>query len=429
MNNSCHSPPVNTKELPFPLGRTELIIMMASLMSLNALAIDIMLPALGLISDDFGLASDNDRQWTITSYIYGMAIGSILYGSLADRYGRKPILLVTTGIYILFGLLCAISDNYDLMLLARFIQGLAASAMGVLANSIIRDRYEGDAMARMMSTIMMVFMAVPVLAPMIGQLVLVFAPWRTIFIVLSGFGMLVLLWVMIRLPETLHPGDKILINTASVARTWGHVMTHRNAVGHVFASGLMMAPLFAFIASAQQIFFKTFDAADLFVFIFAVNAMAMALCNFINSRIVMRFGARRVSQAALLFFIFVAIIHLCITLAGWLNMPIFVLLLAASMGMVGFTGANFSSIAMQPFGKSAGVASSFQNFTRSLISAAIGGAIGLQFDGTTLPLVTGFFFCGVASFLFILWAENGVLFRRVQMTASQEPLSSQTKTS
>lgn len=397
--------------------------MMASLMSLNALAIDIMLPALGLISDDFDLAGENDRQWIITSYIYGMAIGSILYGSLADRYGRKPVLLVTTVIYVAFGILCAFSENYDLLLTARFIQGLAASAMGVLANSIIRDRYEGDAMARTMSTIMMVFMAVPVMAPMLGQLVLVFAPWQVIFIVLSAFGALALLWLLIRLPETLHPDDKTLINMSSVTGAWAGVILHRNALGHVLASGLMMAPLFAFIASAQQIFFNTFDAADIFVFIFAANAIAMALGNFINSRIVMRFGARRVSQAALLFFIFIAIIHLAVTLAGWLTMPLFVVLLAASMGMVGFTGANFSSIAMQPFGKSAGVASSFQNFTRTLLSAAIGGAIGLQFDGTTLPLVIGFFFCGIAAFLFILWAEKGILFRRVQTAVTKEPLT------
>lgn len=397
--------------------------MMASLMSLNALAIDIMLPALGLISDDFGLKGENDRQWIITSYIYGMAIGSILYGSLADRYGRKPVVLVTIAIYVGFGILCAFTENYDLLLAARFIQGLAASAMGVLANSIIRDRFEGDAMARTMSTIMMVFMAVPVMAPMLGQLVLVFAPWQVIFIVLSAFGALALLWVLVRLPETLNPADKIPINMPSVVRSWRHVILHRNAVGHVLASGLMMAPLFAFIASAQQIFFNAFDAADIFVFIFAVNAIAMAFGNFVNSRIVMRFGARRVSQSALLFFLIVAIIHLGVTLTGLLTLPIFVFLLASSMCMVGFTGANFSSIAMQPFGKSAGVASSFQNFTRSLVSAAIGGTIGLQFDGTTLPLVIGFFLCGSASFLVILWAENGVLFRRVQTPVTKKPLS------
>ena len=142
--------------------------MMASLMSLNAMAIDIMLPALGLISDDFGLTRENDRQWIITSYIYGMAIGSIIYGSLADRYGRKPVLLTTITIYVGLGIFCALNEDYNLLLLARFIQGLASSSMGVLANSIIRDRYNGDAMARTMSTIMMVFMAVPVMAPMIG---------------------------------------------------------------------------------------------------------------------------------------------------------------------------------------------------------------------------------------------------------------------
>ena len=164
------------KALPFPIGRIELIILMASLMSLNALAIDVMLPALGLISDDFALPDVNDRQWIITSYIFGMAIGSIIYGSLADRYGRKPILLVTIAIYIIFAILCAFAWDYDMLLIARFIQGLAASAMGVLVNSIIRDRYEGDAMARSMSTIMMVFMIVPITAPLLGQLVSVVAP-------------------------------------------------------------------------------------------------------------------------------------------------------------------------------------------------------------------------------------------------------------
>lgn len=396
--------------------------MMASLMSLNALAIDIMLPALGLISDDFGLTRENDRQWIITSYIYGMAIGSIIYGSLADRYGRKPVLLTTITIYVSLGIFCALNEDYNLLLLARFIQGLASSSMGVLANSIIRDRYNGDAMARTMSTIMMVFMAVPVMAPMIGQLVLVFAPWQMIFVVLSGFGSLILAWIFIRLPETLNPDDKTLINMSSVTSAWASVVLHRNAVGHVLASGLMMAPLFAFIASAQQIFFNTFNAADIFIFIFAINAIAMAFCNFINSRIVMRFGARRVSQSALIFFIIIATVHLSITLAGWITMPIFVVLLAISMGMVGFTGANFSSIAMQPFSKNAGVASSFQNFMRTLISGAIGGIVGLQFDGSTLPLVMGFFFCGSAAFMFILWAEKGVLFRRIQTGVTKEQL-------
>lgn len=383
-------------------------------MALNALAIDIMLPALGLISDDFGLTDPNDRQWVITSYILGMAIGSILYGSLADRYGRKPVLLVTTVIYIGFGILCALAWDYDLLLAARFIQGLAASAMGVLVNSIIRDRYEGDSMARMMSTIMMVFMIVPIIAPMLGQAVLFIAgDWHEIFLVLSVSGLAMFLWVLARLPETLNPDNKTPINPKTIGNAWRQVVFHRNAFGHVMASGLMFAPLFAYIAMAQQIFFDIFDAADLFVYVFALNATAMSLGNFLNSRIVMRFGARRVSQAALIFFIFIALIQLILALTDGINIVTFTLLLMPAMAMVGLTGANFSSIAMQPFGKVAGVASSFQNFSRSSISACLGAFIGLQFDGSILPLASGFLICGIASLTIIYWAEEGKLFRRI----------------
>lgn len=414
---------MENKALPFPIGGVELIIMAASLMALNALAIDMMLPALGLMSDDFALPAVNDRQWVITSYLYGMAIGSILYGTLADRYGRKPLLLVTTAIYIVFGILCAFAWDYDMLLIARFIQGLAASALGVLVNSIIRDRYEGDAMARSMSTIMMVFMIVPITAPLLGEMVMLVAPWRAIFIVLSAAGLGMFLWVLLRLPETLHPDNKTPINPRSIGSAWYQVIFNRNSFGHVMASGLMMAPLFAYIASAQQIFFDIFDAQDIFVYVFALNAAGMSLGNFLNSRIVMRFGARRVSQSALVCFILLGIIHFILAMTDNINIWTFTALLAPSMAMVGLTGANFSSIAMQPFGRIAGVASSFQNFSRTALSASIGAAIGLQFDGTVLPLATGFLVCGMASLALIFWAEEGRLFRRVQIGVTRDALA------
>jgi len=397
-------------------------------MSLNALAIDAMLPALGLISDDLDLTNPNDRQWIVTSYIAGMAIGSIMYGSLTDRFGRKPVLGVTISIYIIFGGLCAFTSDFDFLLIARFIQGLAASAMGVLTNSIIRDRYAGDAMARMMSTIMMIFMIVPTLAPMLGELVLLFADWHVIFLVLSFTGMAMLCWVFMRLPETLDPENVTPIEVKAVLSAWRQVIFNRTAIGHVVASGFMMAPLFAFIASSQQIYVDTFDAADLFVFLFALNASAMSFFSFINSRIVMRFGARRISQSALIFYISISAILWATAAAGFSNLVLFTVLLVPAMGMVGLTAANFGSIAMQPFGKIAGVASSFQNFARTCLSAGIGAAIGLQYDGSIMPFATGFFICGMISLLVIFWAEKGKLFRRVQTgvtdpaLATKEPL-------
>lgn len=401
----------------FLIGRIELVILMASLMALNALAIDVMLPALGLIAHDYGLTDDNSRQWIVNSYIYGMAIGSILYGSLADRYGRKPVLLVTIAIYIAFALLCAAARQYELLLIARFAQGLGAAAMGVLVNSIIRDRYEGDAMAQMMSTITMIFMIVPVLAPLFGQMILLVAPWKAIFLILAAAGLGLWLWVLARLPETLDPANRTMINPKSVAAAWRQVALHRNSIGHIIASGLMMAPLFAYLAAAQQIFFDIFDAGDIFVYLFALNAIALALANFTNARIVIRFGARRVSQVALLFFIAASSLHFLLAEAGYINIWLFCGLLVPSIGMIGFTATNLSAIAMQPFAHVAGVASSLQSFVRIGISGGLGSLIGLQFDGTVLPLASGFLYCGLGALLLILWAERGRLFRRVHSGA------------
>jgi len=395
-----------------PIGKTEFVLMMAALMSLNALAIDIMLPALGMIAEDYALTNDNDRQWVISIYLFGMGAGAIFYGSLSDRYGRKPILLTSTFTYGIFAILCAISDSFSLLLTARFLQGFAAAAMGVLAQSIVRDRLSGDYMAQLMSTIMMVFMAVPVLAPIIGQFILIFAPWYGIFLFLALFAVGLLLWVYVRLPETLNPDHIIAISPPKIAHTWSRIFGNRSAMGHVLASGLVMAPLFAFVTTAQQIFFDIFDAADIFVFVFGINAGAMALANYLNTRIVLNFGARRVSQTALLLFLITSTTLLLMAQNMDLSMPVFVTILAIAIGTIGLTQANFSAIAMQPFGQMAGAASSFQNFIRTLIAIGFATLIGQQFDGTVVPLLTGFVLCGLAALLIILWAEKWKLMQR-----------------
>lgn len=396
----------------FPLGTRELVAMMAALMALNALAIDAILPAFPALGAAFDVASPNDRQYVISSYLLGMGLGSLFYGPIGDRYGRKPVLLGSVLFYVIFGLASAFSPDFDTLLMLRFAQGFAAAAMGVLVVSVIRDIFSGDRMASFMSIIFIVFMAVPVIAPTVGQLILYFAQWQFIFILLAVMGSFVGIWVWLRLPETLRPENVIPIRLDSIGSTWFKVVFNRTGLGHVAAGGLLMGAMFGFLNSSQQIFSEVFGAQDLFPYAFAAVAGAMAVSNWFNSRIVERFGARRVSQLALLAFIVLSCVQIGAAFIPGEPMALFLVIVALNMAMVGFIGANFGSIAMEPFGAMAGAASSFQMAFRTVLGASIGAIVGQAFDGTTLPMAIGFLICGVLALLVIFWAEQGKLFRR-----------------
>ncbi len=399
----------------FALGPKEFVAMMASLMAMNALAIDTMLPALGQISRDFGLTDPNLRQWIVSAYLIGTGAGAVFYGPLSDRYGRKPVLLGAVGVYTALSILSIFSGSFSMLIGLRLAQGLAAGAFSVLVSSIVRDRYSGDAMAQLMSFVFIVFMGVPVIAPSLGSAILAFSEWHMIFVLLALMGAFVAAWVWNRLPETLEPEHVIPIRFSAIVDVWGKVITHRQALGYMFGSGIAFGALFGFINSAQQVFFELFGAADIFPYAFASVAGAMALASFFNSRIVMRFGARRVSHSALLAFIALSAIHLISAWDGE-SLTMFLILHALTMSMCGFIGANFSSIAMEPFGNMAGAASSFQNSCRMLCAAGLGVIIGQSYDGTVVPLVLGFLICGSASLLLLLWSEKGKLFTRPRNT-------------
>lgn len=419
MQSPIEKPPASeTRTEPFPMGFKEFLALMASLMALNALAIDAMLPAFPAIGEALGVARENDRQFIISVYLFGLGIGSIVYGPLADRYGRKPIILVALLGYAIFALAGGLAPDFNFLLIARFAQGLFAAAMGVVAIAVIRDRYVGDAMARLMSLVFIVFMAVPIIAPTLGQMILYVASWRVIFAVFVILSSGIAVWVWMRLPETLATENVIPIETRAILTTWRQVVFHRNAFGHVLAGGIVMGSLFGFINSSQQIFADVFDAVDIFPYAFACVAATMAVSNWFNSRIVEKFGARRVSQAALFAFIALSLAQLAAAQLDDEGLPLFLVLIALNMSMVGFTGSNLGSIAMQPFGRMAGAASSFQMFVRTVSAAAIAAVIGQAFDGSVVPLALGFLGCGITALLLVLWAENGTLFRRLNVPST-----------
>jgi MFS transporter, DHA1 family, multidrug resistance protein len=394
------------------LGDKELTVMMASLMALNALAIDAMLPAFPAIVGNLSLANPNSIQYIISIFLAGTGVGALIHGPLSDRYGRKPILLIATVGAALFSLACSLSTSFEMLLAMRFCHGLMAAAMGVLVISVIRDQFEGDAMARRMSTIFLIFMIVPIIAPTIGQFVLLFAGWRTIFDLMAFMALMAAGWVYYRLPETLHPENVIPIEPHALAKAWTKVITNRNAAGYMIGAGIVQGALFGYLNSSPQLFDEVFNAANFFTIGFAIVALGIAASNFTNSRIVERFGARRVSQTALISFIILGSLQVAAAEFAPTSLPLFLTLLTANMAMVGFIGSNFSSIAMTPFGDVAGAASSFQSFVKTLLAAGIGAAIGQQFDGSVLPVAGGFLVCGLVALALVLWCEKGQLFTR-----------------
>lgn len=413
-NNPMHSPLPQKKSI----GPRELTVMMASLMALNALAIDAMLPSFPAIAEGFKLTDPNLVQYIISVFLAGTGIGALIYGPLSDRYGRRPILLTATVGAAIFSLACSISPSFEILLVMRFCHGLLAAAMGVLVISVIRDQFEGDAMARRMSTIFLIFMIVPIIAPTIGQLVLLFAGWRTIFDLMAFMAVAAAIWVYRRLPETLAPENVIPIEPHALAKAWKIVVLNRNAAGYMLGAGIVQGSLFGYLNSSQQMFDQVFDAADFFTIGFAIVAIGIAVSNFTNARIVERFGARRVSQTALITFIILGAMQVAAAEFAPKSLPIFLALLTANMAMVGFIGSNFSSIAMTPFGHVAGAASSFQTFVRTVLAASIGAVIGQQFDGRVTPVALGFMVCGLVALALVLWCEKGRLYTRPGTTPS-----------
>lgn len=402
----------DTAAVPHPgMGFRQFVAFIAALMAINALAIDSMLPALPQIGAALGVTHHNQSQLIITAYLMGFGVAQLFYGALADRYGRKPVLFVGLAIYVVSSGLCALSSSFELMLAARVLTGVGAAATRVLAVSVVRDCYSGRQMARVMSIAMIVFLAAPIIAPSLGQAIILVAPWRWVFGVLAAFGTGIALWAWLKLPETLHPEDRRPISPASVAETFKAALTDRTALGYTLAMTLLMGGLFGFINSAQQVFVEVFGAKTLFTIIFAGIAGGMAVSSLVNAQIVNRFGMRRVSHLALIGYIVFAAVHAAVSLMGLETLWTFTTLQAGMMFCFGMVASNFGAMAMEPLGHLAGMAASVQGFISTVGAASVGYVIGQQFDGNTIPLTLGFALLGVLALAIVLLVEKGRLFQ------------------
>ena len=400
-------------------GTREMTVMLAGLMALNAFAIDSMIPALADIGKSLRVAHENDQQLVVIAYFLGFASTQLVWGPLADRFGRKPVLGIGVVLYGAFALLCAFAGSFPLLIAGRVAMGASAAVTRVLVVAMVRDLFEAEAMARVMSLVFMTFMLVPVLAPNIGQLILLFASWRAIFVVIAVYALIMLAWSSLRLPETLHPEFRRPLNWRGTFGAIAETMREPLSRGYTLATTVSFAGLVAYISSIQQIVFDAFHAGRFIGLVFASIAAPMALASWLNSRVVGRFGLRRVGHSAALAFVAVTGIHAAVALAGRESLPLFIVFQAVTMACFAFTSSNLGTLAMEHMAPIAGTASSVQGVVGTVGAAAIGFLIGQQFDGTATPFVVGTAVCAAGGFLLIVLTEPKRLFAGIQ--SREEP--------
>lgn len=393
-----------------PMRFAEFVAMIAAIMALNPLAMDIMLPALPHLGAAFKIADGNHLQTVLSVFLLGFGVAQFAIGPLSDRYGRRPILLAGMGVYCAASVLALFAPSFEMLLLARLLQGMGTAATRVIAVSIVRDCYSGGRMAGVMSLAIMVFISVPVIAPSFGQALMVLTEWRGIFVVLMLYGLLTFAWSAWRLPETLSVAKRRSLAIPDVLYAYRQTVSHRQTLGYGVAAGVLQGALFAFVFTSQQVFTEIFHLGHYFPLAFASIAFGVAVAGFFNSRVVHRLGMRVISHAALFGFVTVGSLMMLGVVAGFMPLWLFMMLSMIMMFAFGLMFSNFTALAMEPQGHIAGTASSLYGTLTTLLGIAIGAFIGQHYDGTLLPFTTGLFACTLIALAVVLVAEKGRLF-------------------
>jgi DHA1 family bicyclomycin/chloramphenicol resistance-like MFS transporter len=402
------TPTVSRPSLPaFPV----FVAMMASLMALTALSIDIMLPAFPQIGAEFGLADPNAPQLVVTLYFIGFAVGQLFMGPLSDRFGRKAVLLAGLGVYAAASVVCLLSGSFAVLLAARFVQGAANASPRVISVAVVRDIYGGRRMAEVMSFVMMIFIIVPVIAPLIGAGILLAGGWHLIFLFLLAVSIAVFAWMALFLPETRPPEAREPLSVAWLVAAFTEVVRTRQTLGYTLATGAIFGGMMGYINSSQQIFTDVYDEGALFPVFFGLTAVSLAFAALLNSQMVGRFGMRRMSHAALVGYTAIGFLHAGI---AWIWGPpplaLFIGLISITLFCFGLMMPNFNSIAMEPMGRIAGTASSFVGAVTTAVAVVLGLLVGQSFDGTVMPLLLGYAVFGLAALAIVFVVERGRLF-------------------
>ncbi|MCP4441028.1 MAG: multidrug effflux MFS transporter [Aureispira sp.] len=393
------------KSIPF----LEFVALMATMMALTALSIDAVLPALATIGNDLGQLYKNNNQLIISSFFLGLALGQFVYGALSDSWGRKSPIYLGMSIFVLGSIMSIFANSFGLLIASRFLQGIGLASPRTVGMAIIRDRYKGSEMARVMSFVMMVFILVPVLAPSLGQGLLSFMNWRSIFIVILGIGMLVLFWFYQRMEETLKIEQRVPFSVQQLKKAILEIYKTPRAFYYTITSGLISGAFIGFLNSSQQVFQEQYQLKEQFPLYFAALASSLGAAAFLNSKLVLKYGMVRMVKIAVVMLVLIACTTWGIfnlnpqaTIHLWQVMTYLVL----TLFFTGILFGNLSSLAMEPLGKIAGTGASIIGAFSTLIGASTGTLTGLRYNGTIIPMIEGFIIMGSLSLVIIYHTER-----------------------
>lgn len=383
------------KQAPTP--RFEFVALMALMMAISALATDTVLPALGVIGDAFGVHKTSDKQLLVTMTFLGIGVGQLFTGALSDSMGRKPIMYVGFAVFILASLLSVATKRFDVLVLSRILQGVGLSAPRTLSTAIVRDGYTGSHMAKVMSFIAMIFILVPAIAPSIGTLLLNHLGWRSIFYAQIGIALLGVTWFALRQAETLPRHNRAKFNHHLFLNSSTAFFAQKSSVVYTLALSFSMGAFLTFLSTSEAIFIGQYNRVDEFTYLFASIALSMGVSMFFNSRYVVRYGMKNMVRFASVFFTGVPLVYM-VLFFNTNNPNVYVVLgfLMLQIFSIGFIFGNLTSLAIEPLGHIAGMASAIVGFISMVFGVVYAGVVGSFIRTSTLPLFVGFFVSGLA---------------------------------
>lgn len=381
-----------------PTLKIEFISIMALLMSLVALSIDGILPALAIIGTDLGVNDNKDHQQLITMIFLGLGIGQLIFGPISDSFGRKPIIYIGFLVFAIASIICVSTDSFEVLITGRVLQGIGLASPRTLSIAMVRDSYQGDYMAKVMSFIVMIFILIPIIAPTLGQFLMLTYNWQAIFNVQLLLGTLVIIWFWKRQPETLPFSKRTAFKLAVLISAFKEFFNHKQTIAFTLISGFITGSFMVYLSSAQHIFEIQYGLGKDFPLIFAGLAVGVGFATYLNGLFVVKVGMKRITLISLTGYSISSLMYV-ILFINKLNPDLWILLFFFGMQFtaIGFLFGNLRALAMQHIGHIAGIGAAINGFISTVMGVIIASFIGAYISTTVWPLFLGFTFCGFAS--------------------------------